>query len=91
MAAVFILLLTILMLAVTQNIPLKSIVFESVSALGTVGLSIGATANLDEIGKLIVMAAMFIGRVGPLTLFLLLSSRRSRKTPAYPSINVPLG
>lgn len=91
MAAVFILLLTILMLAVTQNIPLKSIVFESVSALGTVGLSIGATAKLDEIGKLIVMAAMFIGRVGPLTLFLLLSSRRSRKTPDYPSINVPLG
>jgi trk system potassium uptake protein TrkH len=90
MAAFFILLLTILMLAVTQDIPLKSIVFEAVSALGTVGLTLGATSELDEIGKLIIMAAMFTGRVGPLTLFLLLSNRRSSKAPDYPSINVPM-
>ncbi len=42
--------------------------FETVSAFGTVGLSMGATAKLNDIQKLAIILMMFAGRVGPLTL-----------------------
>jgi trk system potassium uptake protein TrkH len=45
-----------------------SIMFEVTSAFGTVGLSMGLTPELTFLGKVIIILAMFIGRVGPLTL-----------------------
>ncbi|MHB8810166.1 MAG: potassium transporter TrkG [Desulfobulbaceae bacterium] len=63
----------VLMLEITQQIPVRDLIFEVTSALGTVGLSTGATPRLDGIGKIIIMWAMFIGRIGPMTLFMLLS------------------
>ncbi|MHB1350981.1 MAG: potassium transporter TrkG [Desulfobulbaceae bacterium] len=69
----------VLMLAITQQIPVRDLIFEVTSALGTVGLSTGATARLDGIGKIIIMWAMFIGRIGPMTLFMLLSEERSSR------------
>ena len=66
--------LGLLALQITQTMPLETLLFEVVSALGTVGLSLGATSGLDEIGKVIVIACMFVGRVGPLSLFVFLSS-----------------
>jgi trk system potassium uptake protein TrkH len=42
--------------------------FETVSAFGTVGLSMGVTANLNDVQKLAIIMIMFAGRVGPLTL-----------------------
>jgi trk system potassium uptake protein len=65
------------MLEMTQQIPARELLFEVTSALGTVGLSVGATNHLDGIGKIIVMIAMFVGRIGPMTLFMLLSEDRS--------------
>jgi trk system potassium uptake protein TrkH len=67
----------VLMLEMTQQIPARELLFEVTSALGTVGLSVGATNHLDGIGKIIVMIAMFVGRIGPMTLFMLLSADRS--------------
>ena len=64
----------ILMLEVTQQIPARDLIFEITSAIGTVGLTIGATPQLDEIGKIVVVMVMFIGRIGPMTLFMLLSA-----------------
>jgi len=52
--------------------------FEAISAFGTVGLSMGVTAGLNEVQKLAVILLMFAGRVGPLTLaFSWYASRRS--------------
>jgi trk system potassium uptake protein TrkH len=62
--------------------PVLRLLFEAVSAFGTVGLSLGATAELGPAGKLIVIGLMFIGRVGPLTLALVLGTGRVR-TPVY--------
>ncbi len=45
----------------------EAILFESASALGTVGLSVGITAQLSCLGKIIVTFLMFVGRLGPLT------------------------
>lgn len=80
----------VLMLEVTQQIPARSIIFEATSAIGTVGLSIGATPLLDEIGKIIIIIAMFAGRIGPMTLFMLLSNDHAPSTSRYPDIKISL-
>ncbi|HPG00172.1 MAG TPA: potassium transporter TrkG [Kiritimatiellia bacterium] len=54
------------LLALTESVPFEGLLFESASALGTVGLSTGITAQLTPIGKLILIGLMFIGRLGPL-------------------------
>lgn len=54
------------LLALSESFPFESLLFESASALGTVGLSTGITDQLTPIGKLILVALMFIGRLGPL-------------------------
>jgi len=79
-----------LALQLTQDIDATSALFEVISALGTVGLSIGATLRLDEAGKIIIMICMFAGRVGPLTLALMLGSGRGGKW-AEPEQEVPIG
>jgi trk system potassium uptake protein len=53
-----------------------SLNFEAVSAFGTVGLSMGETPGLGATSKLVIIALMFIGRLGPLTLAIALGRRR---------------
>ncbi|MCA9513781.1 MAG: hypothetical protein KC635_02455 [Myxococcales bacterium] len=72
-ASVAVVLLGLLLLTLTQNMSLRHASFETVSAFGTVGLTIGGTSELDTVGKVIVMAIMFIGRVGALTILVFLS------------------
>jgi len=67
------------------------VLFESVSAFATVGLSMGQTALLTPAGKLIVAALMFMGRTGPLTLALAISLRRSRAQFRFAEENVMIG
>jgi trk system potassium uptake protein TrkH len=74
----------VLMLVVTQSISLRDLIFEATSAIGTVGLSTGATPLLDEIGKVIVIIAMFVGRIGPLSLFMLLNDEKAISDTRYP-------
>lgn len=64
--------------------------FEVVSAFGTVGLSRGATGQLDTAGQLIIMAIMLIGRVGPLTLGYILTVRRKSHI-RYATTEFPVG
>jgi len=56
-----------------ENIML--IIFEAVSAMSTVGLSLGLTPRLPEAAKLIIMAIMFLGRIGLLTFLMSLKPR----------------
>ncbi len=51
----------------------EALLFEAVSAFGTVGLSLGGSEALSQLGRLIVIIAMFAGRIGPLTLLLALT------------------
>lgn len=82
-AGMAVLLAIILMLEVTQTAGSRDLIFEATSALGTVGLSFGATTKLDSIGKIIIMLAMFAGRIGPVTLFALLSRERHSNAANY--------
>ncbi|NJP40675.1 Trk family potassium uptake protein [Oscillospiraceae bacterium HV4-5-C5C] len=69
------------------------LLYETASALGTVGLSTGLTPYLSPAGKIILMLCMFIGRIGPITLLVSLS-RRYRENDdllEYPEEDVVIG
>jgi trk system potassium uptake protein len=83
-------LVALLVLQMTQHLPFESLAFESVSALGTVGLSLNATPLLDPTGKLVIALTMFAGRLGPLT-FALLWSRTQEARIGYPEAPIPVG
>ncbi|TNB49214.1 Ktr system potassium transporter B [Martelella lutilitoris] len=67
-----------------------AIAFETVSAFGTVGMSRGITGDFDNAGRAVIMAVMFIGRVGPMTLGFLLATRKPSRI-GYPAGTVYLG
>gem|GEM_PF-2315615 len=66
---------TTLTLSMTERFSLLQLLFETTSAFGTVGLSTGITPELSHVGKLVVIATMYVGRVGPLTVALALAQR----------------
>jgi len=74
----------------TQGLSL-GLLFETVSALGTVGLSTGLTPSLSVPGKLIVMILMFVGRLGPLTVAVAVSRQRSKRVIRYAEEPVMIG
>ena len=84
------LLLATWLLMFTQRLPFIDVLFEAVSAFGTVGVSRGITAQLNVTGQLIIMALMFIGRVGPLTLAYTLATAQPSRVQ-YPSAEVYVG
>ncbi|GBE14235.1 MAG TPA: Trk family potassium uptake protein [Proteobacteria bacterium] len=67
------------------------ILFETISAFGTVGLSMGLTTSLTVAGKLILSMTMFAGRVGPLSLILALAQKPDRALVVYPEQQLPIG
>jgi trk system potassium uptake protein TrkH len=73
------------------QIALERLLFEAVSAFSTVGLSLDVTPQLSEIGRLIVVLMMFAGRLGPLTLVLLLTARERAPLVTYAEEPVLVG
>lgn len=67
---------------------LTRLLFEEVSAFGTVGLSMGITSSLSTPGKYVILLSMFLGRVGPLTIAIALSQRKRAGKFEYPSEDV---
>ncbi len=73
----------------TARAKFRDVMFEVASALGTVGLSTGITASLTSAGKLLIIVLMFLGRLGPITVFAALS-RSSENEPLEYSSEEPL-
>ena len=66
--------------------------FESLSAITTTGLSIGdTTARLTPVGRIVIMVGMFLGRLGALTVVLMIDSRESKRHIRYPSEELVVG
>jgi trk system potassium uptake protein TrkH len=65
--------------------------FETVSAFGTVGLSMGVTTRLDLAGKLIIIVMMLLGRLGPLTLAFAMARRVKKTQFQYAEENIIVG
>ena len=65
--------------------------FETVSAFGTVGLSMGITPRLNDAGKLLITGMMFAGRVGILSLAYIFTSRETKAGYRYAEENIMIG
>lgn len=79
-------------LSITENAEFMDLMFEVVSAFGTVGLSLGVTGSLSTIGKIVITVTMFVGRIGPLTLFMALAQRHQTSTAIqYPDEEIMIG
>lgn len=87
---------SILLLSITEaysDISLLGLSFEVISALGTVGLTVGVTDKLSIIGKMIIILLMFIGRIGIMTFVLSVMKKENKNEIRikYPEENVMLG
>jgi trk system potassium uptake protein TrkH len=76
--------LVTLALCYTESASLQRVSFEAVSACATVGLTTGLTDELTEAGRVIIILAMFVGRLGPLTVLIALAGREAPGRYEYP-------
>lgn len=91
MLAVTLIAIAVFALTITEKSGFLNLLFETVSAFGTVGLSTGITPDLSVAGRLIITAVMFIGRLGPLILVLSLTQRQMPSEYRYPQDEVRIG
>jgi trk system potassium uptake protein TrkH len=76
----------------TTDASLADILYETVSATATVGLSRALTPTLDSFGKLIVIATMYLGRVGPISLAIAFGAGREKQnTVKEPTEEISVG
>lgn len=80
----------VLVLAFHSTLPFEKVTFEVVSAAATVGMSLGITAELDPVGKWVIIALMFVGRVGPTSLALALGSAQGGRV-SFPEGRLMVG
>ena len=70
----------------------SALFFESVSAVTTTGLSVGGTtAGLSTAGRVVIMVAMFIGRLGALTVVMMIGDRESKRHVKFPTEEIVVG
>ena len=74
-----------------ENIAFLKTLFESASAVATVGLTMGITTQIGSISKIILMILMYTGRVGGLTLVFAAVTRKSLGNRQYPADNIAVG
>lgn len=80
------------LLLFTQDVPLSPALFEVVSAFSTTGLSLGITGQFDTFGRLVIIGLMFWGRLGAITIMLILLKRRGHESLLqYPEETVLVG
>jgi trk system potassium uptake protein TrkH len=80
----------IFVISISHDGEFLDLAFEVTSAFGTVGLSRGTTGELDTLGRTIIIAIMFIGRVGPLAIGFFLATRSVPRVK-YPAGQIYLG
>jgi trk system potassium uptake protein len=78
-------------LSFSEEAEFVTILFETVSAFGTVGLSAGITSSLSSVGRIVIVVLMFMGRLGPLTLLAAASGGEISQRARYPSADIALG
>lgn len=81
----------VIVLSYTEPFSLTAIIFEVCSAFGTTGLSMGITADLSTVGKLIIIFLMFIGRIGIFAFLFLIRGKEGQENYHYPKERVIIG
>ncbi|PAE25269.1 TrkH family potassium uptake protein [Bacillus sp. 7894-2] len=83
---------SVVILSITEKqLELIEIIFEVCSAFGTTGLSLGITPELSIIGKCIIMALMFIGRIGLTSFLFIIGGKEKKPNYHYPKERVIIG
>ncbi len=83
--------LSLLLIFTEAGVGFIALLFESFSAFGTAGLSAGATPELSTPGRLILVATMLFGRLGPLTIALAMAQRATEDRYRFPTERVTIG
>lgn len=91
LSLVVIFLMTFLVALTREGAGLAKVLFEVVSALGTVGLTLGLTPELNDAGRVLIMITMFLGRLGPLTIGYALAYREKQPDVRYPEGKIMIG
>lgn len=78
-------------LCITEKESLLKLLFEEVSAFGTVGLSTGITPSLSTIGKVVICISMLIGRIGPLAIGYSILGKPKSQSFKYPKADILVG
>lgn len=76
---------------VVESFPMEQVVFEVISAFGTVGLTLGITPYLSVFSKILIIITMFVGRLGPLTFALAIGESKNKAISKYPKENILVG
>ncbi|MFO7980791.1 MAG: TrkH family potassium uptake protein [Candidatus Aminicenantes bacterium] len=83
---------SIFFLLISQpEVTMKEVFFEVFSAFGTVGLSLGLTPRLNDMGKIIIIMTMYIGRIGPLTFLYAFSREKAKGRYDYVEESIMIG
>ena len=80
-----------MVLSLAEGLPLLPCLFETASAIGTVGLSLGITPGLGTISRLLLIVLMFFGRVGGLTLIFAALSGTKKNAARLPQEKITVG
>ena len=80
-----------LVISIAEGLPMRTCLFEAASAIGTVGLSLGITASLGTLSRLILILLMFFGRVGGLTLVFAALAGTRRNVSRLPLEKITVG
>jgi trk system potassium uptake protein len=83
--------LIVTLLSITEQLPIDKLIFETFSAMGTVGSSTGITPDLSAGGRIILVFTMFLGRLAPLTFIAYLVRRQHPVELEYPHETIKLG
>ena len=88
---VFFSMLSAIVISITDGIPMQMGMFETFSAIGTVGLTLGITPTLSAVSRFVLILLMFFGRVGGLTIIYAAFSQKDASTLKYPMENITVG
>jgi len=91
MLSITIILVVLFFLMLVEPHAFDKLLFEAVSAFGTVGLTLGITPQLTVIGKLLITVLMYVGRIGPLTMIYAFSTRAKQININYAEEKIPIG
>jgi len=80
-----------MVLSTTEDSPFLMILYETTSAFGTVGLTMGLTTHLSLIGKILISLTMFAGRLGPLTMAYALGPKKGKELYRHPEGKIIIG
>ena len=82
---------TMLLSYTEKGASFMALFYEAVSAFGTAGLTLGLTSELSNIGKVLIIFLMYLGRVGPLTVVLSITRKRINSGIKYPEGKILIG